>query len=187
MDAFVGEIRAFAFNFNPQQWALCQGQLLSISQYSALFSILGVTYGGNGTTNFALPNIQGTVLNSAGQLAGGQNYTLGEMNGSASVTLNPTQIPSHTHAFNAAEPTAPSSNITVPTAGSYISNSYAKPNPTATGVLGRAYAPVTPAPNGILNPASVGLSGSGLPHDNMMPYLTINYCICLAGIFPARP
>jgi len=187
MDAFVGEIRAFGFNFNPQNWALCQGQLLPIQQYSALFSILGVTYGGNGTTNFALPNIQGTVLNSAGQLPGGQNYTLGEVGGEAGVTLTTPEIPMHNHVFNGATPVGGAINaVTVPVTGSFITNSFAKANANS-GVVGRSYAPVSPAPGAILNPASISMTGDNQPHNNMMPNLAINYCICLQGIFPSRP
>jgi len=187
MDAFIGEIRAFAFNFNPQQWALCNGQLLPIQQYTALFSILGITYGGNGTTNFALPNIQGSVLNSAGQMLGGQNYSLGEVGGSASVSLSTAEIPMHNHVFNGASPVGGNINgVTVPVTGSFISNSFAKSTATS-GVVGRSYAPVSPPPGAILNPTSIGMSGGNQPHDNMMPNLVINYCIALQGEFPQRP
>ncbi|WP_216848901.1 phage tail protein [Pedobacter sp. L105] len=187
MDAFIGEIRAFGFNFNPQNWALCQGQILPIQQYSALFSILGVTYGGNGTTNFALPNIQGTVLNSAGQLPGGQNYSLGEVGGAAGVTLATTEIQAHSHSFSGAAPAGgPINEVTVPVTGSYIANSFAKANANS-GVVGRSYAPVNPAPGATLNPTSIGIAGGSQPHNNMMPNVAINYCICLQGIFPSRP
>jgi microcystin-dependent protein len=188
MEPLLGEIRPFAFSFNPSNWLVCNGQLLPIQQYSALYSILGIAYGGNGTTNFALPNIQGSVANGAGQMPGGQNYTVGEAGGSTGVTLTTDTMPAHNHGFNGATTTAANDILTVPVNGSYISNSFAKANPGATtGVLGRSFAPATPAPNGILNPASIGLSGGNQPHNNMMPYVAITYCIAIAGTFPTRP
>lgn len=187
MDPFLGEIKAFAFSFNPSAWLPCNGQLLPIQQYSALFSIIGIAYGGNGTTNFALPNIQGSVLNGAGQMPGGDNYAVGETGGSSGVTLTTDTMPAHNHGFNGAANTV-INTVTTPVTGAYISNSVSKANLTApAGVLGRAYAPATPVPNGVLNPASIGFSGGNQPHDNMMPYVAITYCIAIQGIFPARP
>lgn len=187
MEPFLGEIRAFAFSFNPSQWLVCNGQLLPIQQYSALFSIIGIAYGGNGTTNFALPNIQGSVLNGAGQLPGGQNYTIGETGGSTGITLTTDTIPAHNHGFNGASTTVVAT-VTTPATGTFLSNSISKASQGATaGVTGRSYAPVTPAPNAVLNPATIGFSGGNQPHDNMMPYLAITYCIAIQGVFPSRP
>lgn len=188
MEPFLGEIRAFAFSFNPSNWLVCNGQLLPIQQYSALFSIIGINYGGNGTTNFALPNIQGSVLNGSGQMPGGDNYAVGDTGGSAGVAITTDTMPAHNHGFVGATTTAPTDAVTVPVNGSYLSNSFAKANPGATtGVFGRSYAPATPAPNGVLNPSSIGLSGGNQPHDNMMPYVAITYCIAIQGVFPSRP
>lgn len=185
MDAYVGEIRAFAFSFNPKRWLLCRGQLLSIEEYPVLFSVLGNMYGGDGTTNFALPDIQGRVLNGKGQLPGGENYNQGGIGGVTQVTLSESEMPAHNHGFNGASTGALLDAIKVPVAGAYISNSIYKPNPEKqSGNLGRSYAPVSPSPNGILNVASVGLSGDNESHDNMMPYVAVNYCICLSGEFP---
>ena len=187
MDPLIGEIRAFGFSFNPSQWLVCNGQLLPIQQYSALFSIIGIAYGGNGTTNFALPNLQGSIVNGTGQMPGGENYTVGETGGSTGVALTTDTIPAHNHGFNGASNTVVATGTT-PATGAYLSNSISKANSGATaGVIGRSYAPATPAPNGVLNPASIGFSGGNQPHDNMMPYLAITYCIAIQGVFPSRP
>jgi microcystin-dependent protein len=186
MEAFTGEIRPFAFNFNPQNWQLCRGQILAISQFSALFSILGTTYGGNGTTTFALPNIQGTVINGVGTLPGGSNYVLGEIAGTADVTLLNTQMPAHNHSFNGGTAVI-TTLVNAPATGSYLSNSLAKTSPSApTGTLGRSYGPSSGSPLSLLNPLAVGFSGGNSPHNNMAPYVVINYCICINGIFPTR-
>jgi microcystin-dependent protein len=187
MDAFLGEIRAMGFGFNPQNWMLCAGQILPIQQYTALFSLLGTTYGGNGTTTFQLPNLQGQVAVSSGQSTIGQNYDLGETGGAANVTLLAPEMPAHTHTANGANATQPIVNtVSTPANNTYIANPVAKTSPT-TGTPGRGYAPTTATPIATLNPMAVGLNGSTLPHNNMMPYLAINYCICINGYFPQRP
>jgi microcystin-dependent protein len=165
---FIGEIRPFGFNFPPRNWALCAGQLMAISQNTALFSILGTTYGGNGTTTFALPDLRSRVPVHTG---GGN--TLGEVSGVENVTLVSSQLPPHIHAVNASSDLAtdasPSGNVMG-----------AKPR---GGV--NVYAPGTNSTT--LAAASVGPSGPfGLAHDNMQPSLTLNFCICLFGIFPSR-
>jgi microcystin-dependent protein len=169
---FLGEIRNFGLNFAPRGWAFCQGQLLPISQNTALFSLIGTFYGGNGTTNFALPNLQGAIPVGMGQGAGLSNYDIGETGGSSTVTLVAAQLPAHTHTLPAS---AAAGRITVPTASSVL------------GATGRGAADVyASSSNGDMAAASVGATGSGSPHNNMMPYLVTNYCIALQGIFPAR-
>jgi len=170
---FLGEIRAFSFAFAPRGWALCNGQLLPISQNAALFSLLGTTYGGNGTQNFALPNLQGRVSNGVG---GG--FIQGQAAGEEAVTLTITQLPPHTHAVNAAaNGTANATNI---------------PGPTVIPGSGSTSQTGTPAVsiygNGALNVALAPLAanGSGQGHENRMPSLVMSYCIALSGIFPSR-
>ena len=166
-EPFLSEIKIVSFNFPPKGWALCNGQLLPINQNQALFALLGTTYGGNGQTNFALPNLRGTVPISFNSVSGG--HTLGEAAGSTSVTVNIQQMPTHIHAYNAtnsvASATAPDASVVVSTAPS---NNYAAP-----GAL------VAMSP-------TVSSVGGSQPHNNMMPYLTLNFIIALQGIFPSR-
>jgi len=171
---FVGEIEIFGFNFAPQGWALCAGQLLPISQNAALFSLLGTQFGGDGKSTFALPNLQGTIPVSQGQGPGLSDYDMGETGGSETVTLNINQIPSHAHNL-AASPVA--GRIATPTSSSVL-------GPTSRGTA-EAYQTAATA-GATMNTSSVGPAGGSLPHNNMMPYLTVNYCIALQGIFPAR-
>ena len=173
-DQFLGEIRIFAGNFAIYGWAMCQGQILPISQYAALFSLLGTTYGGNGSSNFALPNLQGAVPMQAGQGPGLSLRSLGEIGGSANVTVTVSELPGHTHAIWCA-----TSGKTGP-AGS--------PGPTTclgSGVAGdKVYGP--PTGGSQMNPAGLSLQGGSQPHDNMQPYLGLNYIIALQGMFPSR-
>jgi microcystin-dependent protein len=176
-EAFIGEIRSFGFNFAPYGWFQCNGQLLPISQYSALFSILGTTYGGNGTTNFALPNLQGNSPMHWGTGAG-LNTVLGEVQGASTVTLAPTQMPGHTH---------PISALNVPSGSAAERSPGPKPNSylaETTGGLIYQGAPSTP--NTPFAPTTISSNGGSLPHENMQPYLVLNFCICLDGMFPSR-
>lgn len=189
MDAFVGEIRPYAFGFAPRGWLQCNGQILPIAQYSSLFSILGTQYGGNGSTTFALPNIQSSVLNGSGALTGGSTYTVGEMAGTSNVSLLITEMPRHTHTVDGGTATSTLSAVTVPTNTSYVSNSFSKANSgVTTGLSGKSYIPATPPPTALtnLNPTTIGINGGSTPHNNMAPYVAISYCICLSGTFPAR-
>jgi microcystin-dependent protein len=178
-DNFVAEIRVFPFTFAPTGWALCNGQLLPISQNTALFSLLGTTYGGNGTTTFALPDLRGAVPLHFGQGAGLSPYTLGEAGGSAAVALTVAQIPSHTHGLGVAA----ANDITA-----------ASSTPSATTVFGAeqarsvssGYVSVASQPTATMNSAAVTPTGSSQPHNNMAPYLVFNFCIALQGIFPPR-
>jgi microcystin-dependent protein len=168
-EPFLGEIRTFGFTFAPQGWAMCNGQLLSISQNTALFSLLGTTYGGNGTITFALPDLRGRVGNHQGQGPGLMNYVQGEESGVESVTLTQQQMPQHNHGVQ-----ANASPATATRAGG--------------AVLARTSADIyAAAPDGTaMNAAMIGQAGGSQPHSNLQPYLTLNFCIALQGIFPSR-
>ena len=179
-DQFVAEIRIFPFNFAPIQWALCNGQILPISQYTALFSLLGTNFGGDGRSNFGLPNLQGNVPVCMGQGAGLSQYFIGEQGGTQNVSLTAQEIPAHNHDFNV----KPGVNATTATAGN---NVFGKPIYNNQGSTGPIYSYTTTAPgNTRLNPNTIGPAGNSLPHNNMMPYLTLNFCIAMQGIFPPR-
>ena len=164
---FLGAIFLFAGNFAPRGYALCQGQTLSIDQNTALFSLLGTTYGGNGTTTFALPDLRGRAALSAGQAPGGSAYTLGEQGGTETVTLLTNQMPQHNHTI--AANTQEQSNVAT---NNYLASSGAYAPSATTGTT--------------LNPAAVSEVGGNQPHNNLQPYLTLNYIIALEGIFPSR-
>lgn len=187
MDAFTGEIRAFGFQFAPIDWMPCNGQSLLVQQYQALFAVIGITYGGNGQTNFQLPNIPAKVLNGQGTLTGGQTYNCGGTGGVENVTLTTTNMPAHTHNFNAAfvQGGASKEVTTPPASGSFVSNAFEKQG--ASFLAGRAYSNVTTLPDAYLNPLAITPNGGNGAHSNMMPFLVINYFICVNGIFPSRP
>jgi microcystin-dependent protein len=167
-DPFVGEIRPFAFNFPPKGWAKCDGQLLPLSQNTALFSLLGTTYGGDGKTNFALPNLQGSSPLHPGQGPGLTGRSLGEAAGEQSLTLLASELPAHTHP----QPQASTSERTTNRPGSGVP------------AKGGAYASGSDA-NSSWVPA--GPVGGDQPHSNLQPYLTTTFCIALQGVFPPRP
>jgi microcystin-dependent protein len=167
-DAFVAEIRILACNFAPKGWALCHGQLLPISQNTALFSLLGTTYGGDGKSTFALPDLQGRAPMHSGQ--GGPHY-LGEEGGTESVTLLQSEMPAHSHTLMAS---ASAGNRTAPLGNALARVSGATP-----------YAPAGAATAALVDQAFAPTGGSQ-PHNNMQPYLTLNFCIALQGIFPPR-
>lgn len=175
MDPFVAEIRIFACNFAPNGWAMCNGQIMSISQNTALFSLLGTTYGGDGRTTFALPNLQSSAPVHAGQGPGLSLRDLGENGGEESVTLQTSQMPVHTHTPNAL--LANPSNNSDPN-GLTWANPGGRPAPnyfaSAVGT------PVT------MNASAIAPAGGSQPHNNMMPYLALNFCIALQGVFPPR-
>lgn len=170
-DPFVAEIRMFPFNFAPRGWAFCDGQLLPLSQNTALFSLLGTTYGGNGKSNFALPNLQGRAPMHPGQGPGLSLHDLGETGGVETVTLLESEIPSHSHAQRAAiDP----GDLFAPTN-----------NALATSVGATIYQPSS-AQLVNMSAQSLAPSGSDQPHNNMQPYLTVNVCIAMQGVFPPR-
>ena len=171
-DPFVAEIRIFPFNFAPRGWAWCDGQLLPLSQNTALFSLLGTTYGGNGKSNFALPDLQGRAAMHPGQGPGLSLHDLGEQSGVEAVTLLESEIPNHAHTLrdhdlDLGELNAPASNRSI-----------------ARSANATAY---TSAANLVaMHPSSLAPAGGDQPHNNMMPYLTFYFCIALQGVFPPR-
>jgi microcystin-dependent protein len=170
MDPFVAEIRIFPFNFAPKGWAFCDGQILPLSQNTALFSLLGTTYGGDGKSNFALPNMQGNAPMHPGQGPGLSLHDLGETGGSETVSLLESEIPSHSHAMNASKADAIDTN--------------ANNELFAKGIGIGMYAAannLTPLADTMIAPA-----GGDQPHNNMQPYLTLNFCIALQGVYPPR-
>ncbi|MGE3466700.1 MAG: phage tail protein [Pyrinomonadaceae bacterium] len=171
-DPFVAEIRIFPFNFAPQGWAFCDGQLLPLSQNTALFSLLGTTYGGNGKSNFALPDLQGRAPMHPGQGPGLSLHDLGETGGSETVSLLESEIPAHSHPLMSLPAPA---NRTNP-AGNSIARASA----------GTPYLPAGGAPLVSASPQALSPAGGDQPHNNMMPYLTFNFCIALQGVFPPR-
>jgi len=170
---FVAEIRIFPFNFAPRGWAFCNGQLLPLSQNTALFSLLGTTYGGDGRSNFALPNLQGSAAMHPGQGPGLSLRDLGESGGEGAVTLQTTEMPGHPHQFGGAV-----------AAGGDTQN---PSNAIWAQVPGRAAVFLYSSPaTGAMNPNAMAITGSGQPHNNLQPYLTLSFCIALQGIFPPR-
>jgi microcystin-dependent protein len=164
-EPFLSEIKIVSFNFPPKGWALCNGQLLPINQNQALFALLGTTYGGNGQTNFALPNVRGRV-----PIHMGNGHTLGESAGATSVTVNIQQLPQHIHVLNG------------------TSNNSAN-TPANNTVLGKSAPQVAyggPTSLVAMDPQSISNVGGSQPHNNMMPYLVLNFIIALQGIFPSR-
>ncbi len=172
---FVGEIRIFCFNFAPSGWAFCDGQLIAISQNTALFSILGTTYGGDGVSNYALPNLQGSAPLQQGQGAGLSLYNLGQFGGETTVTLLASQIPQHTHTASclngAGNLTTPAGNVWAESkVGKQAENRYS----------------ASPGTSPVMSASALSSVGSNSPHNNMPPYLALNFCIALNGTFPPR-
>lgn len=177
-EPFLSEIRAVSFNFAPKGWALCNGQLLPINQNQALFALLGTTYGGNGQTNFALPNLQGRT-----PIHVGNGHTLGESAGSTAVTLTQAQLPQHTH-FPSASNAIGNNNI--PSSGRVLAQAVAvQQDQSQVAVNMYARSDINPLDKA-LNPGAISNTGGSQPHNNMMPYLTLNYVIALQGIFPSQ-
>lgn len=171
-EPFLGEIRLAAFNFAPVGWALCEGQLLPIVQYTALFALLGTFYGGDGVQTFALPDLRGRVPIGFGQGPGLSQYVQGETGGVETVTLAVTQMPAHGHYVHASA----KNGTKVSPVGNY-------PAVDATGTA----AQFNQNPTGEMNPAMITQTGGNLPHENRQPFLTLNWIIALQGIFPSRP
>jgi microcystin-dependent protein len=171
MDPFVAEIRIFPFNFAPKGWAFCDGQILPLSQNTALFSLLGTTYGGDGKSNFALPNMQGNAPMHPGQGPGLSLHDLGETGGSETVSLLESEIPSHSHALRADILDIADTNVVSPNASFALSSG---------GTLYQASGGV------LLSDNALAPAGGDQPHNNMQPYLTLNFCIALQGVYPPR-
>jgi microcystin-dependent protein len=170
---FVAEIRIFPFNFAPKGWAFCDGQILPLSQNTALFSLLGTTYGGDGKSNFALPDMQGNAPMHPGQGPGLSLHDLGETGGSDTVTLLESEMPSHNHNF----------------VGSTVSAAAPTPGPTVTLGKSNGIAAYSNQVSSGLTPladVAIAPAGGDQPHNNLMPYLTLNFCIALQGVYPPR-
>jgi microcystin-dependent protein len=173
MDPFVAEIRIFPFNFAPKGWAWCDGQILPLSQNTALFSLLGTTYGGDGKSNFALPDLQGRAPMHPGQGPGLSLHDLGETGGSETVSLLESEIPSHSHALMSQGATG---NRTTP-----VGNSIARVSGATPYIAASPTPPLVSMSDNALAPA-----GGDQPHNNMQPYLTFYFCIALQGVYPPR-
>lgn len=177
MDPFLGEIRLMGGTYPPKGWAFCNGQILAINTNQALFSLLGTTYGGDGRTTFALPDLRSRVVLGVGQGAGLQNYNWGQRAGTESVTLSSNEMPAHTHPLTGTVKEADEANSNEPAAPLYPATSRATQYSTGT-------------PNASLNGSAIsgttGSTGGNQPHENRQPVLAMNYCIATQGIFPSR-
>ena len=171
-DPFVGEIRLFGCNFPPTGWALCNGQLLPLSQNTALFSLLGTYYGGDGRSTFALPDLQGAAPMHSGQGPGLSGHFLGESGGSSTVTLLASEIPAHSHALLA---TSTPGEVSTPTATTALARS-----------TGKAAYHAADGNQVAMHPQLLAPAGASLPHNNLMPYLVLTFCIALQGVYPPR-
>ncbi len=178
MEGTMAVVTTWAADFAPKNWAYCYGQLLSIAQNQALFSLLGTTYGGDGRTTFGLPDLRGRMPLGTGQLAGGENYVMGEVSGKPTITLTIANLPAHNHNGNAS--IALQANGTDGTSG--------EPGGNYPGSLTNGYS--TGNPDGTMKApvynAIIGTAGASIPYSNQSPYLALNYIICMYGIFPSR-
>lgn len=173
MEPYLGQLQLFAFNFVPKGWMPCEGQLLSIQQYQALYALLGTTFGGNGTTTFGLPDLRGRAALGAGQRPGGAYYQLGQQGGSEGVTLMADNLPAHDHAIQATTGAA-TGRIA---GGALLAD---------TGAGAALYAPELGPSPATMAAAALGAAGGSQPHANMQPYLAMTWAIALAGIWPSR-
>ena len=177
---FLGQITVFPYTFAPQGWVDCVGQLLPISQYSALFSLLGTQYGGNGTSTFALPDMQGRIPVGQGQPIGGSDYIMGEISGTENVTLLQTSMPSHTHTLTATTAEGSSNNPS----GLILAKPQTGGGRGGSGDQGDIYNPGNV--DTALAPGAIAIAGGSQPHNNIQPTLVVRYCIALVGVYPAR-
>jgi microcystin-dependent protein len=184
---FVGQIQIYAFSFPPRNWAFCQGQLLPISQNTALFSLLGTTFGGNGQTTFALPNLESRVPIGVGQGPGLSQYDTGEETGAERVTLLATEMPTHTHPIDLSSYTGTLQGSNSP-GNQRDAQGHVPAVESVTAIYSNATPVATMAATALQLSGAVGVAstGGGGPHENRQPFLVLNYCIALAGVFPAR-
>lgn len=180
-EAFLGEMRMFGFNFAPLNWAFCDGSLMPIARNTSLFSLLGTNFGGNGVTTFAIPNVQGNVVVGAGTAATGTQYGVGQIGGEATVTISMPNTPPHTHTL-------------MGSSGRGLKGTLNTPGPTNSFITADGCSPYIdgstnpPPPMVAMDPTALStFNGGGLPHNNLMPSIAMNLCICLNGIFPPRP
>ncbi|MGD0735480.1 MAG: tail fiber protein [Terracidiphilus sp.] len=168
---YVGEVRAVGFNFAPVGWLLCQGQIIPIAGYETLYNLIGTTYGGDGIQSFGLPNLQSRIPIHQGSLTGGSIYTIGQAGGQETVTVNANQYPQHTHTFSAS---------------SVSTGPVATPSNNTVGASSKIYADTTATPTTPMNPNMVSTApGGSQPHNNLQPYLALNWIISLYGVFPS--
>ncbi len=179
-DPFIGELKLVGFNYAPRGWALCNGQLLPIQQNQALFSLLGTQYGGNGTTNFQLPDLRSRAPLGYGQGPGLSNYVIGQVGGTETVALLQTQIPQHTHTLAGDTTIAATSNASTPAAGNSLGAGIGAPS-FAINIYGTAGGATAPQAA-----ATIGNFGGSQGHENRQPFLVLNWIIALNGIFPSR-
>lgn len=188
-DCFIGEIRSFAFKFAPEDWAFCNGALLNIQQFPALFTIVGLHFDGNGINTFGIPDLRQKVIAhpTTTTTSGMVEYVqYGVSSGVASVTLTESQIPAHTHTLHRLNVPGDFTNkSSAPGTSSYLSSYTYQTGPTAFTQL--TALEKDGSPNTILNPASIGAAGNSEAHENRQPYLPLNMCICLNGVYPPRP
>lgn len=186
MEPFIGQLCVFGFNFAPQGWAICDGSLLPINQYQALFSLLGTTYGGDGKTTFGLPDLRGRAPICIGQGQGLSNISMGDKGGSESVSLTPGQMPAHTHGVTATAALAASAT---PLSNSPVGLVPATTNETGGSTIVNAYGPADGthlAANAATVSVTCGAAGGGKPVAIRNPYLGMNWCIATEGVFPQR-
>lgn len=181
MEPFLGQIMVFAGDFAPRGWALCNGQMLSIAQNSALFSLLGTQYGGDGQTTFALPDLRSRVAVGQGQGPGLANISIGERSGVENVTITINEMPSHTHSLNASNEVG---TVTDPT-GKLLAKQKLEIDP-GNLVDSKTFGESSEGANVSMATGSIGNTGGSIPHSNIQPYNTCNYIIALQGIFPSR-
>jgi microcystin-dependent protein len=179
-EPYLGQIEAFPYSFAPRNWLPCQGQLLSIAQNAALFSLLGTTYGGNGIQTFALPDLQGRVAMGQGNGAGLTPRVIGETEGEVNHTILPSEMPMHNHLLNTAANASTGSNTDVPGATVLLTNA------TGTDATVNPYVATPPAPTVVMAATAISSTTGNQAHANMMPYLGLQFCIATSGIFPSR-
>jgi microcystin-dependent protein len=183
-EPFLGQVEIYAFDFPPKGWATCSGQLLPINQNQALFSLLGTTYGGNGQTTFGLPDLRGRMAIGWGQGQGLSNYNLGQVGGEEAHTLIQNEMASHNHNLMVNSTTAATNNTDVPSTSVVLGQTTGKQTGVANPFALNLY--TSGSPSGALATQSIGLGGGNQPHPNIMPYLTLSFCIALVGVFPSR-
>lgn len=179
MDQFIGEIRAFPYSFAPRDWALCNGQLMQIADYTALYSIIGITYGGNGRTTFALPNLMGQVSPGFGHGLGLSLWQLGQSKGENQVTLLTTEMPAHNHSLIALNTNG---TANAPDANAFLANDVRG----GGGIVNYMNNSQGLAPDTEMSSQAISPAGDSQAHENRQPYLTLNFCIALDGNYPSR-